>query len=381
MINPAPILPARVLMSADPIGGVWTYALELIRALGNFEVEVVLATMGASLTAPQRAEAASLANLTLQESAFLLEWMDDPWPDVAKAGDWLLELADQFSPDIVHLNGYAHAALEWKQPVVLVAHSCVLSWWRAVKRHDAPDSYDRYRKKAAAGLRKADFVVAPSEAFLAELENLYGPFANGQVIYNGRRAFDGDESGSLAGLAKEPFILSGGRLWDEAKNISTLAGVAPQLRWPVYVAGDSRNPSGHVEAFSHLRSLGKLSADVFMEWMRRAAIFCLPARYEPFGLSALEAAQQGCALVLGDIPSQRELWGDSAVFVHPNDAQGLADALNQLSCDEQARLVRAAKAMRIARQFTPELMAGRYLELYARALATRNREEVVVCAS
>ncbi len=32
----------------------------------------------------------------------------------------------------------------------------------------------------------------------------------------------------------------------------------------------------------------------------------LPARYEPFGLSVLEAALSGCALVLGDIPSLRE---------------------------------------------------------------------------
>ena len=61
-----------------------------------------------------------------------------------------------------------------------------------------------------------------------------------------------------------------------------------------------------------------------------SAIYALPARYEPFGLSALEAGLCGCALVLGDIPSLREVWGDAAVFVDPHDAQALAKALNCL---------------------------------------------------
>src|SRR5436190_23853133 len=40
-------LPQRVLMTADTVGGVWTYALELARVLCEQEVEITLATMGA----------------------------------------------------------------------------------------------------------------------------------------------------------------------------------------------------------------------------------------------------------------------------------------------------------------------------------------------
>ena len=39
------------------------------------------------------------------------------------------------------------------------------------------------------------------------------------------------------------------------------------------------------------------------------------ARYEPFGLAVLEAAQAGMRLVLSDIPSFRELWDGAATFV------------------------------------------------------------------
>ena len=59
----------------------------------------------------------------------------------------------------------------------------------------------------------------------------------------------------------------------------------------------------------------------------RAAIYALPAHYEPFGLSILEAAMSGCALVLGDIPSLREIWGDAAVFVHPDNRDAVARCL------------------------------------------------------
>ena len=39
----------KVLMTADTVGGVWTYALELAGALAPHGVTVALATMGAGL--------------------------------------------------------------------------------------------------------------------------------------------------------------------------------------------------------------------------------------------------------------------------------------------------------------------------------------------
>ena len=43
--------PRRILMTADPIGGVWTYAMELARQFGRLEIDIALATMGAPLSA------------------------------------------------------------------------------------------------------------------------------------------------------------------------------------------------------------------------------------------------------------------------------------------------------------------------------------------
>src|SRR5947207_11901836 len=117
-------------MTTDCVGGVWTYAIELCKALGSRGVHVSLATMGPRASAEQRDEVRVLRNVDLHESEFKLEWMDEPWNDVARAGDWLMNLADSLGVDLVHLNGYAHASLPWRRPTVVVGHSCVLSWWR-----------------------------------------------------------------------------------------------------------------------------------------------------------------------------------------------------------------------------------------------------------
>lgn len=345
-------------MTADAVGGVWTYALDLARALAPHGVLVSLATMGRPPSAAQEAEAARVPGLTLHPSAFALEWMDDPWADVARAGDWLLALEAELRPDVIHLNGYVHGALPWRAPVLAVGHSCVLSWWRAVQGSDAPRAWDRYAREVRAGLQAAALVAAPTRAMLDALEAHYGPLPPSRVIPNGRTV------GLLARRKKEPIIFSAGRLWDEAKNVRALAQAACGLPWPVAVAGDARHPEGREEPLPHVLSLGQLTPSEVAQWMARAAVYALPARYEPFGLSALESAQSGCALVLGDIPSLREVWGEAALFVPPDDPDALRAALRMLIADDGLRGQMAARAQARAFDYTPARMAAGYLAAY-----------------
>ncbi|HYF49059.1 MAG TPA: glycosyltransferase family 4 protein [Planctomycetota bacterium] len=346
-------------MTADTIGGVWTYALELSAALAAFDVEVALATMGRPLNASQRAEAEALRNLQIFESSYKLEWMEDPWADVDAAGDWLRSLESRLEPDIVHLNGYAHGALPWKAPVLVVGHSCVASWWKAVKGGPLPESWITYRNAVRLGLAAADCVVAPSHAMLAALIEHYGLVPNGRVIPNARdpRAF--------APVVKEPFILTAGRLWDAAKNISGLESVAMRLPWPVLVAGEEHHPNGRSSA--NIRTvvpLGYLSSGEMALRLGAASIYALPARYEPFGLSVLEAALSGCALILGDIDSLRENWDGAAVFVDPEDSEALVGAATKLIHQRRRREDLGAAALHRGRSFAPECMGKAYFSLY-----------------
>jgi glycosyltransferase involved in cell wall biosynthesis len=116
--------------------------------------------------------------------------------------------------------------------------------------------------------------------------------------------------------------------------------------------------------------------------MASASIYVLPAYYEPFGLSVLEAALSGCALVLGDIPSLREIWRDAALFVAPDDHASLARAIRRLADDEALRRVLAGRARRRARVLSPARMARHYHAAYATLLYdARRQSRTVLCAS
>lgn len=360
----------KLLMTADTVGGVWTYALELSRALTAAGSEVLLAALGGPASPAQRAEAAAVERLTLVEGDFRLEWMDDPWEDVRRAGEWLLQWEREFRPDVIHLNDYAHGALPWRAPVLVVGHSCVLSWWEAVKGVPAPEPWDRYRREVKLGLAGADLVAAPTRAMLKALERHYGPFAHTKVLPNGR------DPEQFRPERKEPFILSAGRMWDEAKNLAVLDQAAAGLPWPVEVAGDCRHPMGGEVAPRHVRCLGRLSTAELRGCFGRASIYALPARYEPFGLSILEAAFSGCALVLGDIPSLREVWEDAACWVRPDDPEGLRTTLQTLIDSPAERKALAERARVRAFEFTPQRMAAAYGAAYRWLIETAGAEPV-----
>jgi glycosyltransferase involved in cell wall biosynthesis len=350
--------PRRVLMTADTVGGVWQYAMELCRALRARGYEITLATMGGLPDREQQREAMGISGLDLRASRYKLLWMDDPWRDVDDAGEWLLELAHEVQPDIVHLNDLGHGDLDWPAPVLTVGHSCVLSWWRAVHGERAPEpQWTRYRERVTAGLRASGRVVAPTQAMMSALQCHYGPLRNTEVIPNGR-------SPGVAAQSKKGIIFSAGRVWDEGKNISSLATIAARLPWPVCIAGPQQSPDGGHVGFLNVRMLGKLDGEAMRRWFGKASIYALPARYEPFGLSVLEAAQAGCALVLGDIDSLRENWDGAALFVPPDDPDALAFALRHLIADETLRTRNMARAQRRAMHLTPRAMADAYIEAY-----------------
>ncbi|MGI8742578.1 MAG: glycosyltransferase family 4 protein [Bryobacteraceae bacterium] len=354
-------------MTGDTVGGVWNFTMELAEALGDQKVEVILAALGGEPSKAQRLEAAEIPTLTLLASDWKLEWMDSPWQDVEESGKWLLDLEKEYAPDVVHLNSFGHGALPWRTPVVLTAHSCMASWWSAVKHAPLPPAWNRYCRVVEAALTSVNAITAPSHAMLCTLGENYGIDVESEsfrVIPNGRRAsrFHVD--------IKDPFLLTAGRLWDEAKNIAAVANAAPQLPWPVYLAGSA---SGPVDG---CRMLGQLSSDTLAGWYARAAIYVLPARYEPFGLSVLEAALSGCALVLGDIPSLRELWDGAAILVPPEDTEALAAACQDLIANPPLREELARESLERARAFTPERMASAYLATYEVAM-----KESYACAS
>jgi glycosyltransferase involved in cell wall biosynthesis len=345
----------RILLTTDTLGGVFTYTADLAAALQDAGEEVAVATLGPRPTAEQRARLPA----TVFEGVYALEWMEDAWDDVADSARWLAELEDELCPDVVHLCSYSHGSVPFRAATVLVAHSCVASWWRAVHRTAAPPSWGRYRQAVRAGLCAADAVVAPTQAMRAGLLWDYG-FAAGVVIPNGSAA-----EPLAPGAVKQPYVLCSGRLWDAAKNVAALDAAAAGLAWPVIVAGEL----GDAPRPSAAATTGPLEAAQLAALRAGASIYAAPVRYEPFGLGILEAAAARCALVLGDIPSLREVWRGAALYADPSDPDELHAQLAALIADAQRREALAEAAQRRAGAFTIGRAAWAYRRLYQRVLA------------
>ncbi len=362
-------VPLRILMTADAVGGVWVYATELACSLCEAGNEVMLAVIGPRPRPDQLCPLRGVHGLQLKMTDLLLEWMDPEGTDIKRAGEMLGNIADEFQPDVVHLNGFREGNLDWPAPVLIVAHSCVQTWWRACRAGQLDGGpWPMYCDRVAAGRSAADVWGAPSAAFRDLIAATYRPCAQGSVIRNGLTI-------PARATAKQPHILGAGRLWDEAKNLAAVAAVASELPWPVRVASETRGPDGGEAkaACGPIKSLGVLSRPALLDEMRSASIFVSPALYEAFGLTVLEAAACGCALVLSDLPSFRELWDDAALFVDPRDRNAIRTALQSVCRDDDLLARLQSKARMRARRYSRRAMAGAYLQLYGEMTASPSR--------
>ena len=353
--RPAP----RLLMTTDAVGGVWRYSVDLAAGLADHGVQTVLAVLGPSATPAQRAEAEAVPGLRLVDTGLPLDWTATAPSELDRASERLAGLAALAGVGSVHLHAPALVgAARWPAPVVAVAHSCVETWWRAVRGGPMPDDFAWRSAATRAGLLAAQGVIAPTAAHARATEAAYGPVPM-EVVHNGSRACP------VPARPRRPGVLTAGRLWDAGKAVDWLDRAAPGLGVPILAAGPTRSPEGSEARFDHLRLLGTLAPDALAAERAGATVFASMARYEPFGLAVLEAAQSGMALVLSDTPGFRELWDGAAIFVA--EEAGLLPALRQALATPGPW---AAQAQERARRYTVEAMAAGTLAVH-RGVAVR----------
>jgi glycosyltransferase involved in cell wall biosynthesis len=348
----------RVLMTVDAAGGVWRYAMELAHGLRPLGFDVVFVGQGPRPTAVQEAEARARGHLVWIDDP--LDWMAREEGELAGLPATLSALVDEWQPDLLHLNNPSQRCdLLVNMPVLVVSHSCVATWWKAVKGGSLPTDWQWQFRRQRDGLMQADAVVSPSGSHAELLHRTYGTLPHLHVVPNAISAF-------LEGAVKEQTIFAAARWWDEGKNAAVLDRAAASVSWPVFMAGPVRGPSGGRVEHANAANADLPSPEV-LERVSRAGIFVSPSLNEPFGLAALEAARAGAALVLSDIPTYRELWSGAAIFFDPRNADDLAAKIEYVAADPLLRADLGNKAIARSRRFTPDVqaraMAGIYRDL------------------
>ena len=367
----------HVLVTTDTLSNVWTYTQELVTGLVNRGVHVTLVSFGDIPMSNQTCWMDNLRELDYRPTAFRLDWMQEGEQDLEESARYLTALTKELKPDLLHLNQLCHGSLPVETPRVVVAHGDLITWWLAVHGHEPNLSrwLRWYREVVTRGISEASVVVASSAWMLETIRACYAHPRSATVVHHGRNPIFFNPY-----VSKNDFVLAIGRLLDPSKQISLLTQYSHPL--PVRIVdSDDRPAEASVPICADIKldldaaniSLKGAQTEAQLRMLySQAAIFVAASRYEPLGLSVLEAAFSRCAIVANDVPYFREIWGDAAIYFQANDAASLADVIRHLH--EQRDLCRGygARAFQRARQcFTAARMTDNYLQLYERTLAAQ----------
>jgi len=361
----------HVLVTADTLSPVWTYTRELVTGLITRGLRVTLVSFGEVPLPEQTSWMDSLHGLEYRPTAFRLDWMQEGEWDFADSTAYLAAVVRELQPDLLHLNQMSYGNLAVDVPRVVVAHSDLIGWWKAVHGQEPKSSrwLRWYREAITCGLAAANTVVAPSRWMLGNLRSCYLRPQNEAVIYHGRNPIFFNPF-----VSKDDSVLTVGRLMDAGKQVSLLTQHTHPF--PVCIVGAEDSVSAPKVP---IRADVKVATDDLRVALRgpqtesqmrtlysRSAIYAATSRYEPHGMAPLEAALSRCAIIANDIPPFREIWEDAALYFRANDASSLAATIRRLSEHKDLCQGYANRAYRRARErFTAKHMIDQYLQLYS----------------
>jgi glycosyltransferase involved in cell wall biosynthesis len=182
---------------------------------------------------------------------------------------------------------------------------------------------------------------------------------------------------SVGLAAAEPFVLCAAGGVSPHKNVERLIEAVALLDAPsrVVVAGaldDEAYASSAGRVRAHIAALGLtervllpgfVDDAILAALYRRATVVVNPSLAEGFGLTVVEAAACGAAVLASDLQAHRETLGDAACFFDPRDTEALAYRLGELLRDADLRDAVAARCRAVVSSLTWHAAAVRLREL------------------
>lgn len=123
-----------------------------------------------------------------------------------------------------------------------------------------------------------------------------------------------------------------------------------------------------VDAPGNVHLTGVIELEAVRQYYAAADVFWLPSSQETFGLVVVEAAASGLPVMLRDIPDYKETFGDCALM---ETDETFVTTLKRLRDDKTYYEHAAKRSANIAKKYGSERGVERLLELYGRAIASR----------
>ena len=245
-------------------------------------------------------------------------------------------------------------------PVVLTLHDAIfMRRWREISAVPYPRQLagHLYRTRVhPVAARRASAVITVSEASKAEIAAIFRIPAGRIAVTPEALA---ESFRRCEPLPKEalrsrfglhgPFMLALGA-YERRKNIPLLFRVVEKLsassfECPTLVLAGAENLAATVyprevrerKIESLVRFLPYLDDSGLKRLYGSASAFLMPSRREGFGLPLLEAMSCGTPVVASDIPCHREVAGEAALLVGPDDEAGWVAAVKRVLGDQVLR--------------------------------------------
>jgi glycosyltransferase involved in cell wall biosynthesis len=361
--------------------GVSRYTMDLVKALLR-EPQVELALYGSSLRQQALLQAElrkTLINVVPDRYDLYLQ----KWPPslLAKLWKWGLNPMAKIMPQVEVFHSW-----DWLQPpdqnlpLVSTIHDLAIIKYpevahpKVLKMHQAAWQILRDRKA---------HIIAVSQATKRDvLRYLEIPADHVHVVYEALPT-------SIAKIAQElannsdllaaiklrlqldkPYILFVGTR-EPRKNLKRLIEAWQPLAkdYQLIIAGEAAWDDSQLLQQENLRFLGRVSDQELAVLYHQAELFVYPSLYEGFGLPVLEAFAYGVPVVAADLPAIREVAGNAAELVDPNDPtsirQGMQRVLGEKITDSQKRI---QKMIIRSQLFSWQQTAKQTLAVYRQAI-------------
>ncbi|WP_105133526.1 glycosyltransferase family 4 protein [Burkholderia sp. BE12] len=288
-------------------------------------------------------------------------------------------LRDVWRADIVHFHVSERGSFYRKLLLCRIAKFCR----RRVVFHLHSGNFDRFAERAGPLTRMAvawfvggaDATVGVSDACARVLNRFRSGAADAHVIAN--TAVDAQNARPpVRAVPHRPYVAFAGRLSEQkglATLIEALAAVTPMggsIDLVMAGDGDTRRWHDYAETLGvadRVRFAGWLAGSGKSRFYQEATLFCLPSRFESFGIAALEAMFYGVPVVATRVGGLAELVDDGVTgyLVEPDDAAALARAMYAIAIDPalRERMGQAARE-RAQRLYATEAVVGRYVDCY-----------------
>jgi mannosylfructose-phosphate synthase len=390
---------AEPRLGATDTGGQVTYVLELSKALASLGVAVDLYTRRFEGRAAEEAVAEGVRIVRIPggpDEFIIKEEMLPYWPEFADNCERRIK-EEGLSYQLLHSHywdaGYVCRLLapRLEQKFVHTSHS-LGAWKRERMDGDAAEMERVYHFEERIAEERRVFAAAAgitvtNRASVEKYKEFYGFESENMVVIppgvNTARFNPADDGRAVAGTER-PYVFSLSRI-DANKGldylINAFARAAEGSDLALVIGGGSAEPEERERrVLEELKDLaaargvegrvafaGYVTDEDLPYFYRRARAFVLPSKFEPFGMTALEAMACGTPVVATNLGGLARYLKDGrdAILVNPSDEEALASAMMRAATDEElaAKLV-AAGLKTIAREFTWEGIAKKHIAFY-----------------